>query len=125
MRVDQRSNGVSELRLISKAVGFLALLTGFLYLRVMLGEGIPALGIGNVEEGGLLLFTLMAIATAGLLLGCWREGPGGLIAVLSALLLAGMLYAGTGRNQILAALVYSSPFLVGGGLFLACWWRER
>lgn len=125
MRVAQNSNGVSELRLMSKAVGFLALLTGFLYLRVMLGEGIPTAGVGNVAEGGLLLFTLMALATAGLLLGCWREGLGGLVAVLSALLLAGMLYAAAGRNQLVAALVYSSPFLVGGGLFLACWWRER
>lgn len=125
MRIDRRENGVDELRLVSKAVGFLALLTGLLYLRVLAGEGIPAVGIGGITEGGFPLFALLLLASAGLLLGWWRERAGGLVAVLSALLLAGMVYISAGRNQLLAALVYSSPFLVGGILFLACWWRER
>lgn len=125
MQIDPRGNGVNELRLVSKAVGFLALLTGILYLRVMVGEGVPTIGIGSVKEGGILLFALLVIATAGLLIGWWRAGIGGLLAVFSALLLAGAIYAAAGRNPLLAAIVYSSPFLIGGALFLACWWCDR
>jgi hypothetical protein len=125
VRLNRSEAEFSELKLTSKAVGFLALLTGFLYLRVMLGEGIPTIGIGNVEEGGVLCFALLAIATSGLLLGWWREGPGGLVALLGGLLLAGAIYATAGRSQLLAAIVYGSPFLVAGALFLACWWCER
>ncbi|HZD10459.1 MAG TPA: hypothetical protein VE553_03885 [Candidatus Binatia bacterium] len=121
----QSDSDFGELRIVSKSIGFLALLTGFLYIRVIFGEGIPTVGIGSIKQGGLLVFVLLVSATLGLLLA-WRwEGAGSLIAILSALILAGVVYFTAARNRMVAAFVYSSPFLVAGGLFLACWWRRR
>jgi len=117
------TDGFSELRIVTKAVGFLALLTGLLYLRAMVGEGAMAFGVGSVEGDGMLLLFL-ALATAGLLAAWWQEAVGGAIAILSALVVAGIVCATGGPNRLLEAFVYGSPFLIAGALFVACAWRS-
>lgn len=116
------TNSFNELQMVSKAVGFLALLTGVLYLRAMVGEG--ALALSGAEGNGLLLLFL-ALATVGLLAAWWQQAVGGAIAVLSALVVAGLVYATGGPNRLLEAFVYGSPFLIAGGLFVLCAWRTR
>ena len=119
----QTTDGFSELRTITKAVGFLALLTGVLYLRAMVGEG--ALGLGGSIEGNGLLLLFLALATAGLLAAWWQEAVGGAVAIASALVAASIVYATGGPNRLLEAFIYGSPFLIAGGLFVACAWRAR
>ncbi len=118
------TEGFSELQMVARAVGFLAVLTGVLYVRARMGEGTVAFGGGSVDgDGTLLLF--LALATAGLLAAWWQQAVGGAIAILSALGVAGIVYATGGPNRLVEAFVYGSPFLIAGGLFLACGWRAR
>lgn len=118
------TDGFSELRIVTKAVGFLALLTGVLYLRALVGEGALAIGGESVEgDGTLLLF--LALATGGLLAAWWQEAVGGAIAMLCAMVVAGIVYATGGPNRLLEAFIYGSPFLIAGALFVACAWRAR
>lgn len=117
------TDGFSELQIVTKAVGFLAILTGVLYLRAMVGEGALVFE-GSIAENDLLLLFL-ALATAGLLAAWWQQAVGGVIAVLSALVVAAIVYATGESNRLLEAFIYGSPFLIAGGLFVACAWRAR
>lgn len=119
----QTTDGFSELQTVTRAVGFLAILTGVLYLRAMIGEG--ALGFGGSLAENELLLLFLALATAGLLAAWWQQAVGGVIAVLSALVVAAIVYATGGPNRLLEAFIYGSPFLIAGGLFVACAWRAR
>lgn len=119
----QTTDGFSELQTVTRAVGFLAILTGVLYLRAMIGEG--ALGFGGSLAENDLLLLFLALATAGLLAAWWQQAVGGVIAILSALVVAAIVYATGGPNRLLEAFIYGSPFLIAGGLFVACAWRAR
>lgn len=117
------TDGFNELQMVTKAVGFLAILTGVLYVRAMFGEG--AVGLGESVEGDGLLLLFLALATAGLLAAWWQQAVGGAVAILSALVVAGIVYATGGPNRLLEAFIYGSPFLIAGALFVACAWRAR
>lgn len=114
-------NDTGELHLLAKSVGFLAVLTAVLYLRAIVGGGYLSATTGNVA----LLAAVMIVATAGLLLA-WRwEAIGSVIAIVGGAVVAIVVYMTSIDNRWLAALVYSSPFLVAGILFLADWLRQR
>jgi hypothetical protein len=102
----------------------MALLTALLYLYVSLVEGLSFAGLGTVTADGRLLFGLMAAGALGLLLA-WRfERAGGAVALLSGALLAVLVYATGTANPLLGALVYSSPFIIGGLLSVAAGCRN-
>lgn len=122
---DNSGNSLSELRLIAKAVDFLAVLTGILYLRAVLVEGPPVIVGADLSRNVLGMLLLLSIATLALILA-WRwEGIGGLVALLCAIGLGILVYETATNNKLLAAVLYSSPFFVTGGLFVACWLRGR
>lgn len=104
----------SELTLVTKLVGVLAVLTGLIYLRATALEG-----------GDALFMLLLLIGLIGLVLAWWREGAGGFLAVATAFGLAIVAYRAASHNQLFSAFAYSSPFLISGFLFLCCWWRKR
>ena len=115
----------NELRLITKAVGFLAFVTGLLYLRVIVGAGLTSLSSGELPLGVTIVFVFLLTATAGLLLS-WRwEGLGGILSLLGGVGLAVMDYGVLGRNGWIAAFLYSSPFIISGTLCLLCWRQDR
>lgn len=115
----------NELRFIAKSVGLLALLTGIIYLRVVGVQSLSTLRSGSADRGTVLLFLLITVATLALLSG-WRwEGIGGAVAILSAIGTGILAYLTVEDNKLFTAFAYCSPFLITGGLFLACWWRER
>ncbi len=119
------SDGAYELRIITKIVAFLALITGLLYLRVIVGDVLSRLRMGDLPFEALLLFGFLVVATAGLALA-WRwEGIGGLLAILGGIGLAVIDYGAFGRDGWFAALLYCSPFLISGILCLICWWQKR
>jgi hypothetical protein len=118
----QPGDGTREVRLVTKGLGFLALLTGIVYLRVIIGDVLLGLKAGNVAWTILLSLLFLLTGTLGLL-GSWRwEGAGGLAALLSGLGLGATVYLASGWS---AAFFYSSPFLIAGGLCLACWWQTK
>lgn len=123
--IGQSNDDTYQLRPITKVVGFLALLTGLLYLRVVIAEGLAGLRAGHIPLVVVLLFVFLLVAAIGLVIS-WRwEGVGGLLALLGGLGLAIIDYNAFDRDGWLAALLYSSPFVISGTLCLACWWRQR
>ena len=104
----------TQLRLASIAVTFLAFLTGLIYLQVALtndGEN----GVGT-ETAVLLIIGLLGLLFA------WKWlAVGGLIGVIAGVSIAALAYSSANSNQLFAALLYGSPFIVAGGLRIACW----
>lgn len=122
---NQTGNGFDELRMFAKAVGFLAVLTALLYLRAIAGGGFMEGAMRETGMSATMMFVLLAVATVGLVLA-WRwEGIGGALAVVAAIAVAVAAYLSFETNQLLAILVYSSPFIISGGLYLADWWKHR
>jgi len=72
---------------------------------------------------------VVAAALVGLALGvliAWRrEGIGGAILVIYAVMFSTFAYFSAGRNKGFAMLVSGGPFLLIGILFLATWRRSR
>jgi hypothetical protein len=123
--VPEANGRTYELRLITRWVGFLALLTGILYLRVVVIETLAAIRSNDWSLLDLLPMVLLFLATLGLLLA-WRwEGLGGLLAFGSGISLGLVDYLVYGPERWVAVLLYCSPFVVAGGLCLICWWRRR
>lgn len=114
----------SELSLITRSIGILALLTGLVYLRAIGLESAAAWRSGE-PVSAVLLFVLLLVAIVGLLLAWWREGLGGFVAASSAVGIGLLAYLTIRENRLFSAFAYSSPFLVAGLLFLCCWWRDR
>jgi hypothetical protein len=117
MTLNQRGQGVSDLQLTCKAVGFLALLTAILYLRAGLAEGFAFAGLGSTVTSGWIIFVLMLLGAAGLFLAWWYERAGGALALASGLLIAVLFLVLATDNALLAAAAYSSPFIIAGALF--------
>ncbi len=116
---------VNQLRFVAKSVGILALLTGLIYLRVVGVESLSAMRTGQWGQNIVILFFLMILATLGLFCAWRLEAVGGIIALISGLGVAVLTYLTFEQNRLFTTFAYSSPFLVAGGLSLACWWRGR
>jgi hypothetical protein len=108
----------TQLRLASIAVTFLAFLTGLIYLQVALtndGEN----GVGR-ETAILLIIGLLGLLFA------WKWlAVGGLIGIIAGVGVAAFAYISSASNQLFAAVLYGSPFIVAGGLRIACWYKTE
>lgn len=117
-------DSVKELRLITRSLLLLALLTAFLYLRVFLAEPLSVLDADGLGGFGFLSLLFLGTAIAGLLLA-WRwEGLGGLVMLASGIGLAVLTFISAAETPWLTAFFYSSPFVITGSLSLLCWWRK-
>ncbi len=116
---------VSELRFVAKSIGVLALLTGLIYLRVVGVESVTAVRDGEWGQSTVALFFLLIAATLGVLCAWRLEALGGAIALASGMGVGILAYLTVEDNKLFTTFAYSSPFLVAGGLSLACWWRSR
>jgi len=104
----------TQLRLASIAVTFLAFLTGLIYLQVALTS--------DLEEGvGAETAVLLIIGLLGLLFAWKWLAVGGLIGIIAGICIAALAYNSLSSNQLFAAILYGSPFIVAGGLRVACW----
>ena len=121
----QQENNFNELRLFTKSLVFLALITGLIYLRVFVVEILPAMEVNGTTAVELTKFVLLIMAMVGLLL-TWRyQRVGGGTAVLTGLLFGILTYRTTTQNPLLLAFFYGSPFVISGSLSLVCWWRQQ
>jgi len=119
------NSSFDELRVLTRAVGLLAVLTALLYLRAMTSGSFLYRGVSENISVTAILFLLMLFATVGLVL-TWRwECLGGMVAIIGSLAVASVVYSTFSENRLLAMLVYSSPFLVAGSLCVADWWKHR
>jgi hypothetical protein len=109
-----------ELRVVTKAVSFLAALTGLLYLRVIIGEVTTAVQQDDFPVGGVLMLILLIVATAGLIISWWWEGLGGWLAVIGGIGLAFVDYSIMDRGVWLVTILYCTPFIIAGTCCLVC-----
>lgn len=116
---------VTELRFIAKSISLLALLTGFIYLRAVGVESVTAVRHGEWGQNTVILFFLLIVATLGVLCAWRLEALGGGIAIVSGLSIGILAYLTVEDNKLFTTFAYSSPFLVAGGLSLACWWQGK
>jgi hypothetical protein len=117
------NNGFSELRLLTKSLVFLALVTGIIYLRVFIVEFVPAMSGTNVVE--IVKLVLLLLAMLGLLVTFRQEEVGAITAVLAGLLFAVLVYTTTEQSRLMTAFFYGSPFIISGSLSCACWRRDQ
>ncbi len=73
---------------------------------------------------GTMLAGLLLIAVLGVLIAWSREGIGGTLLVVSAIALDAFSYVTAEHDKVWSMLFMSSPLLVAGILFLACWRRS-
>lgn len=123
MQNSHRDFQTDEFRIVAKVVGFLAFLTGLLYLRVAVSEGMLAVQINGLPYGGPLTFGLFLLGCAGLIAALRWEVAGGVVAALSGLALFGMMFL-MGRGW-LDAFFYGSPFAIAGSLLVCCRLRKK
>lgn len=107
----------TQLRLASVAVTFLALLTGLIYLQVALAT--------NEEGFGTETAVLLIIGLLGLLFAWKWLAVGGLLSIIAGIGIATLAYSSLNSNQLFAAALYGSPFIVAGGLRIACWYQTE
>jgi hypothetical protein len=117
------NNSFSELRLLTKSLIFLALVTGIIYLRVFIVEFVPAMSGVNVVEIAKLVLLLLAML--GLLVTFRREEVGAITAVSAGLLFAILVYTTAEQSRLMTAFFYSSPFIISGSLSFVCWRRDQ
>lgn len=114
----QSNQFIDEWALFVKAVSFLALLTGLLYLRVMIGGAAPLTAGNTILTTGATRVLIVVIALAGLIL-CWqRPVLGAAIAILAGLLLGWQVYETAAHAPLVLTLAYASPFVLTGALYL-------
>ena len=99
-------------RSIARAIGLLALITGILYATFLFDDFIN--GIPNLLPNMLLVL----LGTLGMALGWAWEREGGVIGIIAGISVAILVFSTASGNNLYAAIVYGSPFVVGGLLYL-------
>lgn len=125
IKVDEEAERLEELHVLTRTVGILAIVTAMLYLRAIALGGYFSRHIEDPAAAAPIMFALLLLGAGGLILA-WRwECAGGIIALLGAAAIAAYLNFALSSGRLLATLVYSSPFLIAGGLCLLDWHRHR
>lgn len=115
----------SEMRLITRSLILLSVVTGILYVRVFITSGQSLFDGEGQKAVGPLLSLLIGFAVCGLLIAWWREGLGGLLTLLSGLTLGVLTYLMSTELSWLTGFFYGSPFIITGVVCLFSWWRKR
>ncbi len=74
---------------------------------------------------GTMLAGLLIIMVLGVLIAWSREGVGGTLLVVGAIVLGAFSYVTAEHDKVGNMLFIGGPFLVAGILFLACWRRSE
>jgi hypothetical protein len=120
----QPDDNINELRLVTRSLLLLALLTAILYIRVFLTSTLSELDTSGYGELGPLSLLFLIAATVGLLLAWHWEGLGGLVVVISGIALTILNFISASQTPWITAFFYGSPFLITGAVSLFYWWRK-
>jgi len=101
--------------LVSRLVAMLALLTGVMFMSAVWAE----------FNGFSVRLLLLLVASFGLLVGLRWQLSGAVVAIGAGFILGWDVYRTLPVNQFLASTVYSSPFIIGGVLYLVDWLRQQ
>jgi hypothetical protein len=123
--VKQRTAGI--LGIIAKTIG--ALVLAF-FLTIVIGEIVMSCN-SSVSQGAtwesLFILVPIIIALAAYIIAWWRELLGGILLIVSYLVLSfspsvHSIFYGTGFSFFSGMFLYALPFLVAGVLFLLTDW---
>ena len=115
--------GLKSARWIARILGLAVLLLFLWFLAYAGAKVIPSLAWGDPQ--GVPLFAVLVAAVSGVLFA-WRwELFGGLLALLGAVAIVALVYAGGGTNTITGAFVLALPLTVAGVLYLGAYIRAR
>ena len=121
-----RKRGTSWTTVLRWVARLLALAAAGLFVLFAIEAGprmLTALSWSS-PQGMPLLFGVL-VALAGVLIA-WRwELIGGLMAMGGAAAIMVLVCAGSGFELFRCALLFTSPFLLAGALYLGCCWRKR
>ena len=110
-QLKKKEHHVRPYKLLAQTFGLFV--CGF-FILFIIGEGIPDIIKGNRNE--LIFFLpLLLLPIAGYLVTWFNEKYGVAIMIAGAVILLGYFL---GKGSVGAALIYSIPFFVSGGLFL-------
>lgn len=108
------------LRWIARGTG--SLVAGF-WLFIAAVGAIRGSEPWTLESG--ILTGLIIVSAVSVAIGWWREGLGGVLLLIVAVVYSTFAYLASGHNRGLAMSISGGPFLVVGLLFLASWWKRR
>jgi hypothetical protein len=116
-QVKSRIQEHEGLHFMSRMIGILAIVTVGLYMRALMAGGFLNIKL-NSEVNGTILFSLLFLGAIGLIVA-WRwPRLGGLVAVLISIPVAWYVGAAIEDGNLFAAIIYGSPLLIAGGLYL-------
>jgi hypothetical protein len=104
----------------------LALIALGLFVLFAVQGGVDVLGsISFLDPQGVPLLVALVVALAGALIA-WRwELVGGIMTIVGAVAIIGLVCLGSGADMFLCSLFFTLPLLLSGALYLACCWRTR
>ncbi len=108
-----RQENIKQFHVTARWIEALAFVTGLLYVRVFLVDGIMQAG-AEAERTPLALLVILICATVGLVIGWFQEGWGGFVSLLGGACLGILTYATVNETPGLATFLYASPFIVAG-----------
>ena len=123
-KTQQRGDGwTTAMRWAARLLGLVTVGLFVLFLVESGDKVLPALSLGSPQGIPLLLALLAALG--GLLLA-WRwEMVGGLMAMIGAAIIFGLVCLGSGFDMSLCAFYFTLPLFLSGALYLGSFWRTR
>ena len=123
-RTQPRADGwTTAMRWVARLLGLIAL---GLFVFFVFDSGVdilPSLSWGSPQGIPLLLALLGALA--GLLIA-WRwEVVGGLMVMIGAAVIFGLVCLGSGLDMSLCAFYFTLPLFLSGALYLGAFWRTQ
>lgn len=117
------NGSASAMRWGARILGLLALGLFVAFLATSGGSVLSALSWTSPQGIPLLLVLLVAIAGVFI---AWRwELVGGVLAVLGAFAIMGLVCAGSGADMLPCAVMFTLPLLIAGALYLGCCAKAR
>lgn len=110
----------SVLRWFARGIGLIA---NLFFLLIGIGEALSPTAPFSVEIVPVII--LIGTCVIGYILSWWREGIGGALIFVAGLILGSYVFFAAGRNKLLVASIYGSPYLVVGVSFWVYWLRSR
>lgn len=120
-----RRDNVRQFHMTARWLEALAFVTGLLYVRVFLIDGILQ-SDSSANRTPLALLIIVVCATLGLVIAWFQEGWGGFVSLMGGVCLGILTYATAEETPGLATFVYASPFIIAGiFLLLDNWWARK
>lgn len=122
--MEKSNNGwTTTIRWAARLIGLVAI---GLFVLFVATSGTSVLSqLSFTDPQGLPMLIALALALAGVLVA-WRwELVGGIMTIVGAVGIIGLVCLGSGTDMFLCSLFFTGPLLLAGVLYLACCFRTK